>query len=197
MKLNAFLTDWLIVPVWCSIFALGMKTGTLIMLPVMLVFAVLNAHFVKKTFSLMLVDINLMAASVTGVILNSLLFTRFIYADRMNVSSMMAGIFICVFYLTFIMIISMTVKDVKRRRRQRIINRLAYEDDSSGEDEDFSEDEDEDDDDLYPGDEEDALSVERRMAQRLLHKDEEGDMEEEEDDSPREREPKFKVIKKK
>ncbi len=196
MRLNMYLIDWAIVPVWCSIFALGLKTGMIIMLPVMLIFAVLNALNAKKTITLMLTDINLMMASVAGVILNSLLFTRFIYADRMNVSAMMAAIFISLFYLTLIMIISMTVKDVRRRQRRRIINRLAYEDD--GTDEDDKDDDYDEDDDFDDEDDEDDMSVERRMASRLLHKEAEGDEDEEdEEESPHNREPKFKVIKKK
>ena len=144
MKINMFLLDWLIVPVWCSIFALGGGTGTLIMSAVVLIFAILNTHFEKKTVRLVLVDINLMFASTIGIVLNNLLFIRFVYADRSIVNSMIVEIFAMLFYITVIMIISMTVRELARKKRRKIINRLAYDDD-----EDYYEDEEDDDFDEY------------------------------------------------
>ncbi len=201
MKHNMYLYDWIIVPVWCSIFALGSKTGMLIMAPVVLVFGILNTVFARKTVSLVTVDINLMMAAVTGIILNSLLFTRFIYADRENVSNMIVDIFAEVFYITFIMIFSLVVKDARRSYRRRIINRLAYEDDNDDDedDDDYEYDDDDDDDGLLDEDEDD-MRIEKRFAGGILRKSsEDEDDDDDEEDAPdrKSKEPKFKVIKKK
>ncbi len=205
MRLNIYLLDWAIVPAWCSIFALGGRMGMLIMLPVMFIMCIVNSRWTKKTVSLVLVDINLMMAAVAGIVLNSLLFTRFVYADRDNVSTMMVEIFASVFFITFMMIVSLVIKDVKRTRIRRIINALADSEDDDDDEEDddddypYDDDEEDDDDDLF--DDEDEEREERRMISGLLKKRKGSDEEEPEDDgdeeAPNEREPKFKVIKKK
>jgi len=206
MKLNMFFLDWIVVPVWCSVFALGGEAGMLIMAPVTLIFAILNHMYAKKTVRLVLVDVNLMLATIAGIVISTMLFLRFIYADKSIVNGMVVEIFSALFYLTFLMIISMIVKETGRSRRRRIINKLAYEpdddeDDEEDEDGDYYDDDDDDDDDLF---DEEQESVEKRMADRLRRQEREKEEEEEDDDDEADgksrdnsREPKFKVVKKK
>ncbi len=125
MKMNMFLLDWVVFVVWVSLFGLGIATGTVIMLPVTLIFGILNYSYSKKMLRLFLLDMNLMMASTAGIMLHTLLFIRFVYADRESVSMMVAVVFFNLFFITMIMIVSMIVRDSGRKKRNRIINSLA------------------------------------------------------------------------
>ncbi len=194
-NVNMFAIDWLVVPIWCSLFALGNLKSALIMFPVTLVFAILNYRDSKKTVRLFMEDINLMGATILGILLNNLLFIRFIYADREKISGMVVEIFTAMVYITLILVISMMVREISRKRRKRIINKLINEpddDEGYGDDDEYDEDDDYEDED----DEEEKYETERRVLERMNQirdneeTDEEGDMEENKG-------PKFKVVVKK
>ncbi|MCR5650489.1 MAG: hypothetical protein K6F86_04850 [Lachnospiraceae bacterium] len=205
-KVNMFLLDWLIVPVWCLLFPLGEVLSAVIMMFVTAVFCYLNYRNSKKTVTLFLEDINLMGAAVLGILLNNLLYIRFIYADREKVSAMVLIIFLALVYLTFIMIFSMTVKEIGRRRRRRIINKLASPDHTETDESYPDDDEEYDDDDGYDDDDDDAgFETERRVLASMSRMSDNGRdgseiSEDDEEDSPEEDDeskgPKFKVIKK-
>ncbi len=125
MKMNMFLLDWVVFVVWVSLFGLGIATGTVIMLPVTLIFGILNYSYSKKMLRLFLLDMNLMMASTAGIMLHTFLFIRFVYADRETVSMMVAVVFFNLFFITMIMIVSMIARDSGRKKRNRIINSLA------------------------------------------------------------------------
>ncbi len=148
MKMNMFLLDWVVFVVWVSLFGLGIVTGTVIMLPVTLIFGILNYSYSRKMLRLFLLDMNLMMASTAGIMVNTFLFIRFVYADRETVSMMVAVVFFNLFFITMIMIISMIVRDSGRKKRKRIINSLASENDreSSRRGQSREEDEDEEED---------------------------------------------------
>ncbi|MBO4375154.1 MAG: hypothetical protein J5829_08630 [Lachnospiraceae bacterium] len=210
-KINMFLADWLVAAVWGILFPFGESVCAVIMLFVTSFFAVLNYRAAKKTVTLFLLDIDLMGASVCGILLNNFFFIRFVYADRDTVSSMVVIIFLALLYLTLVMIISMAIKEAGRRRRRRIIDRLASSDDRSypepdGEEEDYydeeDEEEDEDDDDegfFRENDYRQGFETERRVLESLNHISDNGDDDDEEPDEEADDEskgPKFKVIKK-
>ncbi len=197
-KMNMFVLDWLIVPIWCVLFPLGDTIGVLIMAFVTAVFCYLNFKNSRRTVTLFLEDINLMGATVLGILLNNLLYIRFIYADRERVSEMVVIIFLALVYVTFIMIISMTAKEMGRRRRRRIINSLADSDHTDPDDDDGYYDDDDYDDEYE--DDEDRFETERRVLERMNRmsdnvKNRVGETEEPETENET-KEPKFKVIKK-
>lgn len=201
-KLNMFVLDWLVIPVWCAIFPLGDAVCAIIMAFVTAVFCFLNYRDSRRTVTLFLEDINLMGATVLGIMLNNLLFIRFIYADRERVSAMVVIIFVALVYVTFLMIISMTVKEIGRRKRRRIINSLADSDPADPDEDryrrryDFADD----DDDDFEDEREDRFETERRVLERMNRmSDNVMDRVEDEEEPETEDEtkgPKFKVIKK-
>ena len=210
-KTNMYIIDWLTVPIYCLLFPLGETASAIIMMFVTAVFCILNHRTSKKTMSLVLKDINLMGATVLGILLSNLLFIRFIYADRDRVSAMVVIIFLALMYETFLMILSMIIKEIGRKRRRRIINRLAMDEPSDRDadeddgDDDYDDDDDygyDDDDDLMDEEEEKGYQTERRVLESLNHigdndKDDAKEAADEEDAASDEgKGPKFKVIKK-
>ena len=214
-KTNMYIVDWLIVPVWCVLFPLGETASAVIMMFVTAFFCILNHRSSKKTVTLVLKDINLMGATVLGILLSNFLFIRLIYADRDRVSVMVVIIFMALLYEAFLMILSMIIKEIGRKRRRRIINRLAMDEPSEGdtdeddglyeEDDDYDDDDDDDydDDELLDDEEEEkGFRTERRVLESLNHigdndKDSVAEAEVEDDISEDESKgPKFKVIKK-
>lgn len=212
-RANMYFIDWLTVPIWCALFPLDQIPSAVIMAFVAALFCWLNHRNSKKTMSLVLMDVNLMGATVLGILLSNLLFIRFVYADRDRVSLMVVIIFLALVYETLLMIISMIIKEIGRRRRRRIINRLAMDepsdedaDDADEDDEDaddYDEDDGYDDDDLLEDDEaERGYGTERRVLESLGHIGDNGGSDAEdtadEDDTAEDeaKGPKFKVIKK-
>ncbi len=200
-RLNMFLADWITVLIWCSLFALDIRITLMIMAFVLLIFAVLNYYDSKKTVRLFMEDINLMGATIIGILLSNLLFIKLVYADRERVSTMVVEIFAAMVYITVIMIISMIIKEVSRKRRRRIINRLINEPDESSEEEGDDDDYDDEEDDYDDDEEEEKYETERRVLERM---DQISDNEEDTDDDTDEglddeehKGPKFKVVVKK
>ncbi len=193
-SVNMFVIDWLVVPIWCSLFALGNLKSALIMFPVTLVFAILNYRDSKKTVRLFMEDINLMGATILGILLNNLLFIRFIYADREKVSGMVVEIFTAMVYITLILVISMMIKEISRKRRKRIINKLINEPEDEGYDDDDDDEYDEYED--FEDDEDEKYETERRVLERMNQIRDNGETDEE-GDTGENKGPKFKVVVKK
>ena len=94
-----FLLDYLIIPIWTVFSVLGNVKSAYIMIPITLVFIIINYFNTRKMTKLLLLDINLAAASMFGIILNSFLFIRFIYADPEIMTNMVMIIFLYVLYI--------------------------------------------------------------------------------------------------
>ncbi|HBB60084.1 MAG TPA: hypothetical protein DCZ52_07390, partial [Lachnospiraceae bacterium] len=95
-SLNMFLLDYLIIPIWTVFSVLGNVKSAYIMIPITLVFIIINYFNTRKMTKLLLLDMNLAAASMFGIILNSFLFIRFIYADPEIMRNMVMIIFLYV-----------------------------------------------------------------------------------------------------
>ncbi len=197
INVNMFLLDWIVLPIWISLFGLGNATAAVIMLPVTLIFAILNYYYAKKMLRLFLVDMNLMMASILGIMVNTLLFVRFVYADRSAVSLMIVLILFTLFFLTVVMIISMILKESGRKKRRRIINRLVSEPLREEKEEDEEDEEEEEDRESFLN----SLRLKRNEPEEAEEEEDEDESEEEdedEDDGPDETKgPKFRVVVKK
>lgn len=224
-SLNMFLLDYLIIPIWAVFSALGNMNSAKIMFFVTLVFLIINYFSTRSTVRLFLMDMNLAAAGVAGIILNSFLYIRFVYADPQVVSDMVTLIFIFTFFSIMFCMLCLIIKSFAHRRNLRIISRMAdgsydtedgdYDED---EEEDYYEDEDEEEDDDEEDDEEDYdedEEYEKRAGlissiHGLLTAKRDKDEEDEEEEEPEAEEPeeededidrksdesKFRVIKK-
>lgn len=214
-SLNMFLLDYLIIPIWTVFSVLGNVKSAYIMIPITLVFIIINYFNTRKMTKLLLLDMNLAAASMFGIILNSFLFIRFIYADPEIMRNMVMIIFLYVLYIIMGCVMCMLFKSLYHRYNMHIINRMAEdeseygsygydeEDDDDGYEEDDEEDEDEEEEydakerrgflssvtDLLTGRAEDTSDDEE---------DDTGGEEDEEDDEEEDKPsgPKFRVIKK-
>ncbi|MCR5487596.1 MAG: hypothetical protein K6F35_08705 [Lachnospiraceae bacterium] len=133
MKANMFLIDWIVAAVWVSLFGLGLSTSVIILFPVTLIFGILNYTHSKKILRIVLLDMNLMMASVIGIMLNAFLFINFVYADPETVSMMIVLIFFSLIYITLIMVFSMIALESGRKKRRRIVNSLAEGEESRAE----------------------------------------------------------------
>ena len=209
-----FLLDYMIVPVWAVFSIMGNVNSARIMIPVTIIFVIINYFNTRNSTRLFLLDINLAAASVAGIILNTFLYIRFVYADPQIITNMVTIIFLYTMGVIFACIISLVVKVIVHRRNMRIISRMTsgdyYSDDDDDDDEE-DEDDDEDDDEVDDEDDEedeDSRSFLSSVSGFLRRSDEEdGDDEDEDDDDENDGDdsdkgyekpdgPKFRVIKK-
>lgn len=196
-----FLLDYLIIPIWTVFSVLGNVKSAYIMIPITLVFIIINYFNTRKMTKLLLLDMNLAAASMFGIILNSFLFIRFIYADPEIMTNMVMIIFLYVLYIIMGCVMCMLFKSLYHRYNMHIINRMAEDEgeygsygyDEEDEDDGYEEDDEEDDDE-----EEEYDAKERRgflsSVTDLLTGRAEDTSDDEEDDKPSG--PKFRVIKK-
>ena len=209
-SLNMFLLDYMIVPVWAVFSIMGNVNSARIMIPVTIIFVIINYFNTRNSTRLFLLDINLAAASVAGIILNTFLYIRFVYADPQIITNMVTIIFLYTMGVIFACIISLVVKVIVHRRNMRIISRMTSGDYYSDDDDDDDE-EDEDDDEVDDEDDEedeDSRSFLSSVSGFLRRSDEEdGDDEDEDDDDENDGDdsdkgyekpdgPKFRVIKK-
>nr|MCR5237793.1 hypothetical protein [Lachnospiraceae bacterium] len=100
-SLNMYLLDYLIVPVWAVFSVLGNMQSGKIMVPITLVFIAVNYMSTRNSAKLFLLNINLATASIAGIILNTFLYIRFVYADPQIITNMVSLIFLYTFYITF------------------------------------------------------------------------------------------------
>lgn len=157
-SLNMYLLDYLIVPIWTVFSVLGNKRSAYIMLPVTVIFLALNYLSTKKTTKLLLLDMNLSAACLAGIVLNTFLYIRFIYADAQIVTNMVSIIFFYVLFNLFACILCLSVKALYHRHNLKIISRMAA-DDREPDTFEYEEDEEEDDDEEEEEDEEDEYDA--------------------------------------
>ncbi|MBR1913640.1 MAG: hypothetical protein IJ827_02300 [Lachnospiraceae bacterium] len=218
-SLNMYLLDYLIVPIWTVFSVLGNKRSAYIMLPVTVIFLALNYLNTKKTTKLLLLDMNLSAACLAGIVLNTFLYIRFIYADAQIVTNMVSIIFFYVLFNLFACILCLSVKALYHRHNLKIISRMAaddrepdtfeYEEDEEYEEEEDDEDDEEDEEDEDEEDEYDAgagrsfiSSIGNFLSGRADDEDEsydDGEEAEEQDgadDYVKPDGPKFRVVKK-
>lgn len=211
-SLNMFLLDYLIVPIWAVFSIMGNINSARIMAAVTIIFVIANYLSTRNSTKLFLLDINLAAACVAGIILNTFLFIRFVYADPQIITNMVTIIFLYTLGIIFACIICLVIKVVIHKRNMRIISRMASEDyvTDYGEDEEADEEDDDIDDDDEYYDEEESEEEERRgflsSIPAFLSRGEDEDEEDEEDEEEDETEeddgyekpdgPKFRVVKK-
>ncbi len=210
-SLNMYLLDYLIVPVWAVFSVLGNMQSGKIMVPITLVFIAVNYMSTRNSAKLFLLNINLATASIAGIILNTFLYIRFVYADPLIITNMVSLIFLYTFYITFASIICLLLKALMHRRNMRIISRMAegaydaedddeedeyYDEDEEDEDEEDEEDEDDEDDEEGTGF---LTSISNLLKSRGEQENpaEKEDEEDEEDDGYEKPDgPKFRVVKK-
>ena len=159
--LNMYLLDYLIVPIWTVFSILGNKRSAYIMLPVTIVFLALNYLSTRKTTGLLLLDMNLSAACLIGIVLNTFLYIRFVYADAQIVTNMVSIIFFYVMFNMFACILCLSVKALYHRHNLKIISRMAA-DDMEPDTFEYEDEEDEDEED--EDDEEEAYDVGARRS---------------------------------
>ena len=157
-SLNMFMLDYLIVPIWAVFSIMGNKNSARILIPITFIFLMINYFNTRNTTKFFLLDINLAAASVAGVILNTFLYIKFIYADPQIITDMISIIFLYTLGIIAFCMICLMFKVLMHKRNMRIISRMAsgaydaedsyeYEDDD---DDDYDDDDDEDyDDEAY------------------------------------------------
>ena len=157
-SLNMFMLDYLIVPIWAVFSIMGNKNSARILIPITFIFLMINYFNTRNTTKFFLLDINLAAASVAGVILNTFLYIKFIYADPQIINDMISIIFLYTLGIIAFCMICLMFKVLMHKRNMRIISRMAsgaydaedsyeYEDDD---DDDYDDDDDEDyDDEAY------------------------------------------------
>lgn len=209
-SLNMFLLDYLIVPIWMVFSVLGNRNSARIMIPVTFLFLVINYFNTRSATKLFFLDINLAAASVAGIILNTFLYIKFVYADPQIITDMVALIFIFTLSIIAASILFLAFKSLMHRRNMRIISRMAegaYDEDDDDEYDEYDED-DEDDEDYDDEDDEDdgeegtgfltSISnlLKSREAEASEEEEEEEDEEDEEDEYEKPDGPKFRVVKK-
>ena len=155
-SLNMFLLDYLIVPIWTVFSIMGNKNSAKIMIPVTFIFLMVNYFNTRKATKLFLLDINLAAACVAGVILNTFLYLKFICADQKVIIDMISIIFLYTLGIVAFCLLCLMIKVIVHKRNLRIISRMAAgaydsEDSYEYEEDDEYEDEDEDyeDDETY------------------------------------------------
>ena len=212
-SLNMYLLDYLIVPVWAVFSVLGNMQSGKIMVPITLVFIAVNYMNTRNSAKLFLLNINLATASIAGIILNTFLYIRFVYADPQIITNMVSLIFLYTFFITFASIICLLLKALMHRRNMRIISRMAEgaydaEEDDDEEDEYYDEDEEDEDEEDEDEDEEDEYdeegtgfltSISNLLKSRGEQENpaEKEDEEDEEDDGYEKPDgPKFRVVKK-
>ena len=208
-SLNMFLLDYLIVPIWMVFSVLGNRNSARIMIPVTFLFLVINYLNTRSATKLFFLDINLAAASVAGIILNTFLYIKFVYADPQIITDMVALIFIFTLSIIAASILFLAFKSLMHRRNMRIISRMAegaYDEDDDDEYDEYDED-DEDDEDYDDEDDEDdgeegtgfLTSISNLLKSReaeASEEEEEEDEEDEEDEYEKPDGPKFRVVKK-
>ena len=193
-SLNMFMLDYLIVPVWAVFSIMGNKNAGKIMIPVTIVFLLLNYFNTRNVTKLFLLDINLAAACIAGIILNSFLYIRFVYADPQTVTDMVSLIFLFTFYIVGACVLCLLIRVLTHRRNMRIINEMA-----EGAYDDIDDDYEDDEDD---GGRRSGLfsSITEVLKLRIEDDDEDEDEDYEEDDDDdgyaKPDGPKFKVVRK-
>ena len=214
-SLNMFLLDYLIIPIWTVFSVLGNVKSAYIMIPITLVFIIINYFNTRKMTKLLLLDMNLAAASMFGIILNSFLFIRFIYADPEIMTNMVMIIFLYVLYIIMGCVMCMLFKSLYHRYNMHIINRMAEDEgefgsygyDEEDDDDGYEEDDEEDDDEEEEYDAKERRGFLSSVTDLLTgraedtsddEEDDTGGEEDEEDDEEEDKPsgPKFRVIKK-
>lgn len=214
-SLNMFLLDYLIIPIWTVFSVLGNVKSAYIMIPITLVFIIINYFNTRKMTKLLLLDMNLAAASMFGIILNSFLFIRFIYADPEIMRNMVMIIFLYVLYIIMGCVMCMLFKTLYHRYNMHIINRMAEDEseygsygyDEENDDDGYEEDDEEDDDEEEEYDAKERRGFLSSVTDLLTgraedtsddEEDDTGGEEDEEDDEEEDKPsgPKFRVIKK-
>ena len=202
-SLNMFLLDYLLIPIWAVFTVRGGKDSAWILLPITVIFAILNYYNTRSTTRLFLLDINLAAASVAGIIINAFLYLKFVYADPKVISDMVRTVFTYVVFVILLTILSLLIKVVIHRRNMRIINRMTEDEDLSYESYEYDDEDDEDEDDEEEGEEERRSFFPRLKVFGSDDEDDEDDEEDEEEEEEEEEEeyvkpsgPKFRVVRK-
>ena len=214
-SLNMFLLDYLIIPIWTVFSVLGNVKSAYIMIPITLVFIIINYFNTRKMTKLLLLDMNLAAASMFGIILNSFLFIRFIYADPEIMTNMVMIIFLYVLYIIMGCVMCMLFKSLYHRYNMHIINRMAEDErefgsygyDEEDDDDGYEEDDEEDDDEEEEYDAKERRGFLSSVTDLLTGRSEDtaddgesdtagDDEDEEEDEDDKPSGPKFRVIKK-
>lgn len=206
-SLNMYLLDYLIVPVWAVFSVLGNMQSGKIMVPITLVFIAVNYMNTRNSAKLFLLNINLATASIAGIILNTFLYIRFVYADPQIITNMVSLIFLYTFFITFASIICLLLKALMHRRNMRIISRMAegaYDaEDDDEEDEYYDEDEEDEDEDEEDEYDEEGTGFLTSISNLLKSRGEQENPAEKEDEKDEEDDgyekpdgPKFRVVKK-
>ncbi len=203
-KLNMFFLDYIIIPIWIVFSALGNKNSAKIMIAITIVFIVLNYLSTRNATKLFFLDINLAAASIVGIILNSFLYIRFVYADPEIVTDMTVIIFGYTFFIITGCMICLILKSLIHRRNMKIITRMAHGAYDDVDDIDFyseDDDEEEEEEEIDAGKISSFISSIKGFISRDGEEDEEdeGSEDEEEDaedDYKKPDGPKFRVVKK-
>ena len=206
-SLNMYLLDYLIVPVWAVFSVLGNMQSGKIMVPITLVFIAVNYMNTRNSAKLFLLNINLATASIAGIILNTFLYIRFVYADPQIITNMVSLIFLYTFFITFASIICLLLKALMHRRNMRIISRMAegaYDaEDDDEEDEYYDEDEEDEDEDEEDEYDEEGTGFLTSISNLLTSRGEQENPAEKEDEKDEEDDgyekpdgPTFRVVKK-
>ena len=189
-SLNMLVLDYLVIPIWAVFSALGNMNCVPIMLPVTVIFLILNYLSTRSATRIFLLDINLAAASVVGIILNSFLYIRFVYADGLVVTNMVTLIFGTVLFIVMFCICCLIFKTLMHKRNRRIISRMRY----GYYDDDEDDEEDEEDEEEDYEDERDFRLPALGRGGEEGSDDDSGDGD---DEDPKFSGPKFRVVKKK
>lgn len=177
IKINMYAADWLCLLIWICLFGLGNLVSAFIMLPVTLIFGILNYLYSRTPMKVFRTDINLMAVTAIGIVLNSLLFVTFIYGDALAVGTMVLEIVAGIIYVFVIAVISMLIKEHVRKSNARILSSMQ------------ADVQDETQDDLHDDEHEDENDDEDMPELEQLHEIDQDKPEEKEDKGP-----KFRVI---
>ncbi len=195
-SLNMFLLDYLIVPIWMVFSVLGNRNSARIMIPVTFLFLVINYLNTRSATKLFFLDINLAAASVAGIILNTFLYIKFVYADPQIITDMVALIFIFTLSIIAASILFLAFKSLMHRRNMRIISRMAEGAYDEDDDEDYDDEDDEDDGEEGTGFLTSISNLLKSREAEASEEEEEEDEEDEEDEYEKPDGPKFRVVKK-
>ncbi len=126
IKANMYLMDWICLVVWLLLFWTGVVTAY-IMIPVVLVFGVLNYMKANTTMTLFRLDMNLMIANVTGIFFSSYLFAVFIHSDAWIMGYTAIELFAGIIYIIMIAVCSLMIKDHIYKENRRIIREMEEE----------------------------------------------------------------------
>ncbi len=165
--------NYILIIVWLALFRLGLLS-VLVMLPLTMFAVALDFLLLEGKKQVFFWCMNLLGATVVGIVLSFYLYMNYINPDRAGIAFMIIEIltFAAILVIAGLIAGRMNARRIKNKNKEPQfiplgIHRPSDEDEEEEDDEDYDDDEDDDDDEESPGEQQASADAERFIEETL------------------------------